>query len=505
MKHTSMLIRVVLILLSLCMTAGVFTACTAPQGGEQGSGNQAQTPDAPASTEDPNLDAEGYWKDDVPDGLNFGDACLILAADNQKSHFWAEESDSSNVGQAIFQRNATVEERLGIEFEWNMQLCFATEDKNAFAKMIETDIQTSNSIDVVVCYNLVPYTLANKGMLANLAKTEYINLEQPWWPDVFLDNLMYKDQIFALVDNASVGTLANLSAIYFNNDLIEDKGIESPYNLVAANEWTLEKMDQLIKDTYEDRNNNGKKDAEDFFGVATSTYARVTCWYYGAGIRFSEISPDGELTLTSSSVEDISNRVDAIVKLFDSDDGLLQDSSQYVMFKAERVIFYLSVLQMSTSMVNDNIEIDYGVAPNPKYNSEQEKYYTHCPNTHDAWCIPFGVKLPDCSSAVIELMASESYRQVNHVYYETNLKVRYAPDDRLAQMYDLIRESMTFDFVYIYQTVMGAQCNDEIRKCIKYPDTTKWATVWAQISPAVTSGFQKILDTYEQRNATGEN
>lgn len=499
MKHARLLTRAVLVLLSLCMLVGTFAACTTEGSNTStnGAGNNATK--EPVATADPNYDDEGYWKDDVPDGLNYGDACLILAADNQKSHFWAEESDTSNVGQAIFQRNATVEERLGIEFEWNMQPCFATDDKNAFAKMIETDIQTGSAIDVVVCYNLVPYTLANKGMLENLAKTEYINLEQPWWPDVFLDNLMYKDQIFALVDNASVGTLSNLSAIYFNNDLIEDKGIESPYNLVAANEWTLAKLDELIKDTYEDKNNNGKKDAEDFFGVCTSTYARVTCWYYGAGIRFSEVTADGELILTTSSVEDISNRVDAIVKLFDSDDGLLQDSSQYTMFKAERVIFYLCVLAMSTSMVNDNIEIDYGVAPIPKFNSEQEKYYTHCPNTHDAWCIPFGVKLPDCSSAVIELMASESYRQVNHVYYETNLKVRYAPDDRLAQMYDLIRESMTFDFVYIYQTVMGAQCNDQIRKCIKYPDTTKWATVWAQISPTVTSGFQKILDTYALR------
>lgn len=501
MKHTSMLIRAALLLLSLCMMVGVFAACTTEGGQSNATGNNAGNngTQAPGTTEDLNLDADGYWKDFVPDGLNYGDSCLILAASNQKTHFYAEESETGNVQQAIFNRNATVEERLGIEFEWNMQPCYATADKNAFAQMVETDIQTGNEIDVVVCYNLVPYTLANKGMLLNLAKTEYIDLTQPWWPGVFLDTMLYKDQIFALVDNASVGTLSNLSAIYFNNELIEDKNLPSPYDLVAANEWTLEKLAEITKDTYEDRNNNGKKDAEDFFGVATSTYARVTCWYYGAGVRFSELNAEGELVLTAGNVEDISNRVAKIAALFETNDGLINDSKQYIMFNDERVIFYLSNLGLSTNMINSNVDIDYGVAPNPKYNSEQEKYYTHCPNTHDAWCIPFGVKLPDCSSAVIELMASEAYRQVNHVYYETNLKVRYAPDDRLAQMYDLIRESMTFDFVYIYNTVMGADCDNQIRACIKSPQTSQWSTVWAQYGNKISTGFQQILDTYALR------
>ena len=128
MKHTTMLVRVLLMLLSLCMLVGAFAACGTEVAGENTSEKPNAT-EAPASTEDLNLDANGYWKDNVPDGLNYGDVCLILAADNQKGHFWAEESDTSNVGQAIFQRNATVEERLGIEIKWDPQPNFHWNDQ----------------------------------------------------------------------------------------------------------------------------------------------------------------------------------------------------------------------------------------------------------------------------------------------------------------------------------------------------------------------------------------
>jgi hypothetical protein len=308
--------------------------------------------------------------------------------------------------------------------------------------------------------------------------------------------MMYKDQIFALVDNASKGTLTNLSAVFFNNTMLENKGIESPYDLYDRNEWTLAKLKELTTDTYEDKNADGKRDAAgDVFGVMTSTGARITCWYYGAGIRFSNME-NGELVLVDD-VEYITNRITAITDLFGTNDNMLTDSKQFVAFNEERVYFYLCVLSQCTNMVNNNLDIDYGVAPNPKFDSAQDRYYTHIPNTHDAWFFPKGVKDADCSSAFIEAMASESYRQVNYVFFETNLKVRYAPDERLAGMYDMIRDSITFDFCYIYKEVTGTNLDSELVACIKNPTSYNWATKWAGIKDAVKTQFDDILAIYD--------
>ena len=497
MKITQKATKILLILLALAMVLATFAACSTED--ELASAEDVTEASSTAGEDaiDPSeYDENGYIKDDIPEGLNFGDEFLVLGASTQKSHFYAEEDVADTVGAAIYKRNLTVEERLGISFVWNLQPCYAAADKTAFAQIVETDTQVGNEIDGVVCYNLVPYRLANKGLCVNLADTAYINLEKPWWPDEYLNNMMYKDQIFAVVDNASVGTLSNLSGIFFNNDMLEAKNIQSPYELVDNNEWTIEKLKELSKDTYEDKNQNGKADkAADVFGVMTSTAARHTCWYYGAGIRFTNMV-DGELVLVDD-VEYITNRVESIVDLFGSTDNMITDSSQFVAFEEERAYFYLCVLNMCTHMVNNNIDIDYGVVPNPKFNSEQDRYYTHIPNCHDAWFIPKGVKDVDCSSAFIEAMISESYRQVNQVYFETNLKIRYAPDERLAEMYDLMRDTITFDFLYIYKEVTGTNIDNEIRACITSPQSYNWATKWAGIKDTVNAQFSDILSIYE--------
>ncbi|MBQ8439146.1 MAG: hypothetical protein IJX19_00660 [Clostridia bacterium] len=511
MKHTKKLTRLLLILLALAMVLSAFAACATEDEGDSaatdGDGDGASTTPIDDGIQHGGkwdgwaLDENGYIKDTLPENMDFGDEFVILADSSQQKHFYATEEDSAPLQQAIYSRNTTVDERLGITTIWKLEPCGSSK-QTAFRQLCETDIQTSHEYGCVVSYNLTPYAMANKGYLYNLKDTTNLNLEAPWWPEEYLSSMLYKNQIYALVDNASYGTVTNLSCIFFNNDLLEAKKIESPYDLVEKNEWTIPKLKELIKDTYEDKNGNGSAEGGtggDIYGLVTSTAARITGWYYGAGLRFSNINEQGELVF-NNDVEDTTRRIEAIVDLFSSNDSLVNEpKSQYTMFKEELAYFYLSSVTLATNMVNNGIEIDYGVAPNPKLDSAQSRYYTHIPNTHEAWYMLTGTKDEECSSAFIEAMASEAYRQINPVFFETNLKVRYAPDEKLAKMYDLIRESITFDFVYLYKEVIGSDIDNGIRGCIQTPESKQWATVWAGIKDQVNNNFQTILDVYADR------
>ena len=512
MKGIQKITRLLLILLALAMMLSAFAACATEDDGDvtatdgDGDGDSTKPVNDGFQQGGPwdgwELDENGYIKDRLPEDMNFEDEFVILATSNQKSHFWADETDVTPVGQAIYKRNETVADRLGIVLEWNMQPTGSSSsaEKNAFVSLAEADIKSGNEIDCVVSYNLLPYRLAGKGLALNLKSTDNLDLEAPWWPQEFTSSMMYKDQLYALVDNASVGTLTNLSCIFFNNELLEAKHIQSPYELVKNNEWTVPKLKELIKDTYEDFNADGQEDKGDIYGLCTSTAARVTCWYYGVGLRFSNINENGELIL-NTDVETTTAKIDALVDMFSTKDSCVTDTKQYIMFEEERVYFYLCVVSMATHMVNNNVEIDYGVAPQPKLNSEQTRYYTHVPNTHEAWYLLSGTKNPDCSSAFIECMASEAYRQVNQVFFEETIKLRYAPGEELSDMYDLIRESITFDFVYLYGDVIGWDINTGIRNCIVTPTSYQWATVWAGIKDSMNTKFQTVLDVYEQNVA----
>ena len=511
MKNTKFLTRLLLVALALVMMLSAFAACAtedeeiaATESGEGEGGGDSNVDDGyqhGGKWDGWRLDENGYIMDRLPEDMNFGEEFVFLADDAQKSHFYATAEDTAPLKKALYARNTTVEDRLGITLVWKLEK--AGSSYSAFNQLCEVDIQGGHEYDCVLAYNLAPYPLASKGYLLNLNATTNIDLEAPWWPEEFLQNMLYKGQIYALVDNASAGTVTNMSCIFFNNTLLNNKGIESPYDLVEANNWTMPKLKELIKDTYEDKNGNGKAEGGtggDIYGLVTSTSARLTCWYYAAGLRFTSVTENGELVF-NTDVEDATKKIDAIVDMFSTDDSLVTETvSQYIMFKEELAYFYLSSVTLATNMVNNDINIDYGVAPNPKLNSEQSRYYTHCPNSHEAWYLLSTTQNEAASSAFIEAMASESYRQVNPVFFETNLKIRYAPDENLAQMYDLIRESLTFDFAYLYKSVIGQGLSDDVDKCIRNcianPESNQWATLWAGMKDTVAGNFQNLLDIY---------
>ena len=523
MKHTNKLTRLLLVLLALVMMLSAFAACateneegvaSTEEGGKNNQGNNGGV-QVGGKWDGWALDENGYIMDTLPEDMSFGDEFLVLGDADQKSHFYVEEKDITGVDadgnpvkpapvkEALYKRNATVEERLGITLQWKLESCGSSKYAS-FTEVCEADMSADHSIDAVIVYNLTPYYMANKGYLANLNDTTNINLEAPWWPQEYLSNVLYKDQIYALVDNASYGTLTNLSCIFFNNTLLNSKKIESPYDLVEKNEWTIPKLKELITNTYSDVDGDGAVDGEsggDIFGLCTSTAARLTCWYVGAGLRLSTINDNGELVL-NTDVEEYTKKIGAITDMFSTKDSIVvppSGTNQYIMFKEKRAYFYLCSVTLATSMNKDEIVIDYGVAPNPKLESTQPRYYTHVPNSHEAWCLLKGMKDEECSSAFIEAMASESYRQVNPVFFEDTLKVRYASDEKLAEMYDLIRESISFDFIYLYKFAFGStNIDSEIRKCLQDPDK-QWSGVWQGIEGDILEQYETILNIYEPK------
>ncbi len=485
MKHNKNLIRVFLIVLSMVMLLSVFAGCKKDDPDEEDPNNQ-QTNAIVAN-------------DDLPERLNIGREFTILHSAGQADHFKADESATDNVSEAIFKRNAWVEQRMGVTFNWIGNPDFNSADKNTFINLVDTDIKSSHDYDLVVCYNLLPYRMANQGLVANLNKEDnWINLEKSYWPNEYLDSIMYKDKIWALVDNCSVGTITNMSAVYFNNTLLNEYNKFDPYDLVAANKWTVDMLYAQSQDTGKEITGNGRKVDDDQFGIMTSTQVRITCWYVGAGVRLSNINGSGEL-VPNIDDEHTTKVIEKLNTMLRSDDNLANDSTQFKAFEDGRVLYYLCVVSLSTHMVENDVDINYGLVPCPKFTSDQTRYYTHLPNTHDAWCIPKNVKSEKDSSACIELMAAGAEVIVNPVFYENNLKTRYSDDERTETMYDLIRESISFDFLYIYKEVLAeanVDINSKINAAIAGGGSGAWNDEKAAIKQAADAMIQDIIDIY---------
>ncbi|MBQ8431405.1 MAG: hypothetical protein IJX28_00825 [Clostridia bacterium] len=474
-----------LLLLAACQTEGTGTN-TGTAGGEQNG----------AVTTESNLDPNGFLKDALP-ALDYNRGFKILGNDNRKHQFWnSGEDDTDTIGKVIYERNATVEERLGVELEWDFQPGEG-DNISTFIGRIETNSDSGDPYDGVIAYNLVPQMVAVRGYAANLYDTEYIDLSAPWWPSVYLREMVVNDQLYCLVESGSYGLLDHMMAMYFDNEMLEKRNMESPYTLVASNEWTIENLSAMIKETYEDADADSKVGDGDIFGCVTATKSKMDCWFFGLGNQFAKVENDEVVSLLGG--DHIETFISTMVTFLDSNDVYAYDSSQFKMFMEHRAYFYCASVMLSEKLAASEEAYNYGVVPMPKMNSEQERYYTHVANCHDTWCLPYNVKDLDCSSAVMECMASEAHRQIDPMYYETYVKLRYAPDERLAEMYDLIRDSVTFDFTYLFSRVYSSMPGNLVKNCYLNPAKYSWASVYASNKSALESSFQQIVDTYREK------
>ncbi len=489
------MVRLFCLLLVLCMLCATFVAC-ATEGG-----NSTLTNDSTGATTNgvttpggPPTDEQGYLLlESIPEHFKISDTFSVLGWGNGMQHY-REELGTDVVGNAIYQRSLAVEERLDVDLIWTF-VPGKWEYRNDFAQEIYKTSSTGMAYDATVCYNLVPYVLAVQGLAENLYDTDYIDLSAPWWPSAYLDEALYNETIFGLVESCAYATLRQMTGVFFNNDLIEDKNLRSPYDMVAANEWTLENMVAMLKGVYEDRNADGKKDVNDFYGVSTGNAAQIDSWFYGAGYRWSAFDGEGDLKLLAGdpSIIEFTHRM---AEAFSHEEFYPVDSKHGNLFQESRAVLYLGSVTLTESALKDK-EIRYGIVPNPKGSSEQKRYYTHLSNTHDAWCIPLNAENINNSSAVIESMAYESYRTVEPVYYENCIKLRYAPDDRLGEMYDLIRESITFDFFYLFGGSFKVFPITPMRDSCQKPQQYSWSSAWEKNRTMWEAEFNSIVELYK--------
>ena len=488
MKQTA-LMRILMLMLALCMMVSVFAACATEDDGEGDAATEASSSSVDNTEEEEEELTLGV-------DITLDREVKILYSKHMAGDICPQEGDvgESVVKKSIYDRWQNVQDKLNVEITWIAEDGQWNGTQTTFAQKVETMSNTGNAYDAVVCYNLIPGLMASKGLLLNLMESDYIDLTKPWWPQSFLNEAVVNDTLYGIVESSAKTTFNHMHGTFFNNTLIDAYGLTSPYDMVANNTWTFDNMLALIKDVGSDTNENGKKDDADFYGLVTGTQAKIETWFFAMGYRYSQKAADGSIEFLMSDSDKMVEFVDRFVNATSSKDFLIYDSSHTKAFFEDRAILYMTSLVMINTMIDKDMEMDYGVVPVPKGSESQERYVSNVANHHSMWCVPNAVYDLDESSALIECMAYESYVTVAPIYFETCVKLRYAPDERLYAMYDLIRESITFDFCQTYSFAFSSDPRTLITNCAK--GTTNWASQWGNLGSTIESNFADILTLY---------
>ena len=117
-------------------------------------------------------------------------------------------------------------------------------------------------------------------------------------------------------------------------------------------------------------------------------------------------------------------------------------------FVEDRALFMTYTLDM-TDMLRD-MKSDFGILPMPKYNETQKNYMSHSYDGASIFAVPVSASDYEFSGAMLDAMSAESKYTVIPAFYDLKLMTKVTRDDDSAEMLDIIRQDMTYDFAYVH-------------------------------------------------------
>ena len=271
-KFMSLFLSVLMLLMCLASCGGTTETESETVGETSGT-----TETEKVETEDPRLAV----KDDIPADLTFANAndnkvTFFVRNDYEllKNEMDVDEITNDTMWDAIYERNKTVEDRIGVEITQIGQLGNwgpHTEWLQTLRNAVNTK---SGDFDTAAIYTSQGASLAIEGMYYNLIDFPNLSLEKPWWNQSIIDESALFDTLFFLSGDIALSETWGGKCMFFNKNLFEKyygaQGINL-YDMVESGEWTVDELYELSSTVWEDTNSNGTIDNGDTVGINVYT------------------------------------------------------------------------------------------------------------------------------------------------------------------------------------------------------------------------------------------
>ena len=504
--------RFIAFALGILMLLGTLVACA------QTPDDPADTTPSPADTKAPGgsndseataeetteslYDEEGYLKSSLPDELDFGNETVTILwwNDVEQPEFFVEKTNGEIVNDAIFKRNANVEAKMGVKLAWvDIKGQYNSDGQNYANHVGNMYSSGDTTYDIISAHSRTIALTAMSGYCADMMDLDYLDFEKPWWPKVMLDTATINEKLYFVTGDASTNSIHQMYAIFYNKDQVKNlNGIVEPAQLVDEDKWNMETLFEMTSGVYNDKNGNQKADKDDFFAF-TSLNWHFDAIYYGCGMTMLEKDADPAKLLkiaddwTSEKAITLGASVGDWIKKGDA----YLDSNNYANIFINGNALLVMARHNDIASKIDNAGFKYGIVPMPKYNKDQKDYYTCVGNPVSLYSIYARSKDANRAAAVLECWASEAYRTTTPAIFETTFKLRLSETSTESRMYDIIRESVTFDLCRFFNRSLNSM-GSEWYKCATTGGS--WASKSEALMKTVPGLLQSVADSFNKIN-----
>ena len=357
----------------------------------------------------------------------------------------ADELTGDACNDAVFNRNLNIETRFDTKI-------LATESSSPWDQVKTMATAGTADYDVVSIYDYKAYTPLSAKAVLNWMEVPNIDTTQVWYNQMANDNATINNRLFAICSDLSTSSLTLSYSIFFNTEIMESYGYTSStlYDLVKEGKWTFDKFAEIVGGIYEDKNGNGVKDKNDFFGFAYYLENAADVW---------TAAFDQPIVSNENNEIQVVLMCDKSVAILEKLNDFHQNNAgffRYTSAAQEEETYFLNELIamapmrfVATYTTLRDMEAQYSILPYPKWDEEQTNYYTNADDKFTVFVIPLSsYSNIEFIGTIFEALSAESYKKVYPEYYDTALKGKYSSEAETAEMVELIVAGRDFDFSF---------------------------------------------------------
>ncbi|MBE6612806.1 MAG: hypothetical protein E7632_09975 [Ruminococcaceae bacterium] len=467
-----------------------------------GSGEDASVSDTP--TEDTTAETTAGYPYPTKDfgGYTF----KILNLDEQYGCYIRvdfDEQTGETLDDAVYNRNRRVEERLNFQLDEVILTggsAWSTGQISVCDALIQSVMADDDIYDAAYSPIYFKPSLVTDGYVLNLLDIPELHLYDEYWDAVVNEEMTAGDTLYTASGPLNFMSLDLSWALLFNQDMMDDRKMEYPYQLVRDGKWTLDKMNEYVE---AGANLNGdesfaiKADGSCIYGIAAHLTS-PTAFLNAADVDIYERDSSGDLKMTFGG-ERIYDALEKIAKMCTKSDGKayynnanLTDPTGYMsLFASNRALFI--TCELKSAMEERAMEATFGLVPMPKLDETQKSYRSYVTYSTAFLTIPKTQDDPSRTGMILDALTYESWKDVLPIYYDITVSQKGLRNEESIEMMKIVRDCRSIDFTRVY--TITEQTGDNIARLVSggTGDTGNAASIIAKGIPAAQTKLDEIV------------
>ena len=486
--------KLLIFALVLAMLLSTFVACAPADpgndipGSEESSSQPAAVESSSTPTEDPETDPAEESDEEInplPD-IDLGGKTIVILSRNDpwmKDEVSVEKTNGDPINDSIFQRNVNVETALNITLENTMvtgnDYCVIDE-----IKVTASDPNCPYHIAASSAYTCFENTAA--GYFHNIYDVGHIDLTKSYWSPKYNDEASIGNAQYFVTGAVSLSLRRFIFVTFFNKSLADEYGLEDLYQVVNDGRWTIEYQTSIIGNMFKELDGVEGQTEGDAYGFLTDDQIFVDPYLASCDVKilvkdednFVKLDPETEkLDNMMKMVNDLFHRSGASF-VFPRDGQYSQFTKILQKFSSGEATMVSHRIYAAESDELRSMETEYGIIPIPKYDEDQDEYYSLAHDLFTVYGVVSAVNTLDLDNvgAVLEAMAIESHKVVTPAYYEVALKGKYSKDPQSWDMLDMIVNNLKINGGLLY-TINLNDITQKIRNMVRDDQSNASASV----------------------------